>query len=186
MLKYQSMRIFFILFLFLLSNCSSWSSAKKGGCLSPHASYYELETRHFAKKTRNYPTQSPKLLTNPFKPIIFKTLTYEERCEHTKTLIKALKDPNTSQMYYWKKIDNSTEGSIKILMDVPAFSNTKGIGNGLCRVYISKIRIKKKVKSKKFRACNYKHSWGPHDRFGYIIEPHITLNQWRIFENKYF
>ena len=180
------MKYLLFIFLLVLSNCSSWTSAKTKGCLSPHANYYELETKHFANKTRNYPNQSPKLLTNPFKSIMFKSLDHDERCEHTKTLIKALNDPNISQMYYWKRLDNSSEGSIEILMDVPSFSNTKGIGNQLCRVYLSKIRINKKVKSKKFRACNYKHSWGPHDRFGYIIEPHVVLNQWRIFENKYF
>ncbi len=180
------MKYLFFIFLLLLSNCSSWNSAKKNGCLSPHANYYELETKHFANKTRNYPSQSPKLLTNPLKSIVLKNLTYEERCEHTKTLIKALNDPNISQMYYWKKLDNSAEGSIEILIDVPSFSNTKEIGNDLCRVYLSKIRIKKKLKSKKFRACNYIYSWGPHDSFGYIIEPHVILDQWRIFEDKYF
>ena len=180
------MRYLFFIFLLFLSNCSSWSSAKTKGCLSPHANYYELETKHYANKTRNYPNQSPQLLINPFKSIVFKNLDHEERCEHTRTLVKALSDPSISQMYYWKRLDNSTEGSIEVLMDVPSYSNTKGIGNGLCRVYLSKIRIKKKVKSKKFRACNYKHSWGPHDSFGYIIEPHVVLNQWRIFEDKYF
>ncbi len=180
------MKYFFLIFLLLLNNCSNWSSAKKKGCLSPHANYYELETIHFANKTRNYPNQSPQLLINPFKSIVFKNLAYDERCEHTKILIKALNDPNINQIFYWQKIDNSSEGSIEILKDVPSFSNTKGIGNALCRVYLSKIRIKKREKSKSFRACNYKHSWGPHDKFGYIIEPHIILNQWRIYENKYF
>lgn len=180
------MKYVFLIFLLLLSNCSSWNSAKKDGCLSPHANYYELETRHFANKTRNYSNQSPNLLLNPLKSIVFKNLTYEERCEHTKILIKALNDPNIYRTYYWKKLDDISEGSVEILMDVPSFSNTKGIGNGLCRVYLSKIRIKKKLRSKKFRACNYTHSWGPHDRFGYIIEPHVILYQWRIFENKYF
>jgi len=180
------MRMFLILFLLLLSNCSSWSSAKKNGCISPHANYYELETRHFANKTRNYPNQSPNLIINPVKSLLFKKLTFEERCEHTKTLVKALNDPNISQIYYWKKLDNRSEGSVEVLMDVPSFSNIKGIGDSLCRVYLSKIRIKKKVKLKKFRACNYKHSWGPHDSYGYIIEPHVVLNQWRIFEDKYF
>ena len=79
----------FLIFLLFLNNCSSWNSAKKNGCLSVHANYYELETLHFANKTRNYPNQSPKLLYNPFKSIVFKNLTYEERCEHTKTLVKA-------------------------------------------------------------------------------------------------
>ena len=180
------MKYLFLIFFLFLNNCSSWISAKKNGCLSPHANYYELETMHFANKTRNYPNQSPKLLYNPFKSIVFKNLTYEERCEHTKILIKALNNQNINQIFYWQKLDNSSEGSIEILMDVPSYSNIKGIGNGLCRVYLSKIRIKKKEKSKTFRACNYKHSWGPHDRFGYIIEPHVILYQWRIFENKYF
>tara|TARA_B100001964_G_C14075741_1_gene527895 strand:- start:421 stop:783 length:363 start_codon:yes stop_codon:yes gene_type:complete len=117
---------------------------QKKGCLRPHANYYELETIHFANKTRNYPNQSPNLLLNPFKSIVFKNLTYDERCEHTKILIKALNSPNINQIYYWQKLDNSTEGSVEILMNVPSFSNIKGVGNGLCRVYLSKIRIKKK------------------------------------------
>ena len=101
-------------------------------------------------------------------------------------MLKALKNSNINQIFYWQKLDSSSEGSIEILMNVPSFSNIKGVGNGLCRVYLSKIRIKKTKKSKTFRACNYKPSWGPHDRFGHIIEPHVILYQWRIYENKYF
>lgn len=180
------MKYFFILFLLILTNCSSWNTAKKKGCLSPHANYYELETLHYAKKTRNYSTQSPLLITKPFKSLIFKTLSYEDRCEHTKTLIMALNNSNTFKIFKWNNSKNLTEGKIQILIDKPTFRNTKGIGSELCRIYISKIKIKKKEKTKKFRACNYKPTWGPHDRYGYIIQPHIILYQWRIFEDKYF
>ncbi len=44
------MRFFFLVFLLILTSCSSWSTAKKKGCLSPHANYYELESIHYAKK----------------------------------------------------------------------------------------------------------------------------------------
>lgn len=180
------MRFFFLVFLLILTSCSSWSTAKKKGCLSPHANYYELESIHYAKKTRNYSTQSPLILIKPLQVIVSKKLTYDDRCKHTKTLVMALDDPITFKSYKWQNLQNSTEGEIKILMDKPSFTNFKGIGSDLCRVYISKIKIKKKENIKKFRACNYKHSWGPHDRYGHIIQPHIILYKWRIFEDKYF
>ena len=53
-------------------------------------------------------------------------------------------------MYYWKRLDDSSEGSVEILMDVPSFLE---IGNELCRVYLNKIRINKKVKSKNSELC---------------------------------
>ena len=180
------MKYLFLIFLLILTNCSSWNIAKKKGCLSPHANYYELETLHYAKKTRNYSTQSPLLLIKPLQSLLSKKLSYEDRCEHTKTLIMALDDPMTFKRFKWSNYKNSTQGEIMILLNKPSFRNFKGIGNELCRVYTSKIKIKKKEKTKKFRACNYKHTWGPHDRYGYIIQPHTILYQWRIFEDKYF
>ena len=181
-----NMRYLILISLFLLTNCANWTAAKKNGCLSPHANYFELETMHYAKKTRNYSYQSPLILIKPLKPLISKSLTYEDRCEHTKTLLKALDEPSVFKTFTWKNSKNSTEGKIQILMDKPSFSNTKGIGGQLCRVYLSRIKIKKKENIKKFRACNYKHSWGPHDRYGHIIQPHIILYKWIIFEDKYF
>ena len=180
------MRYLFLVFLLILTSCSSWNTAKKKGCLSPHANYYELETIHYAQKTRNYSTQSPLLLIKPLQVLVSKKLSYDDRCEHTKILVKALNDPITFKSFKWQNSKNFTEGEIKILMDIPSYTNSKGIGSDLCRVYISKIKIKKKEKIKKFRACNYKHTWGPHDRYGYIIQPHIIFYQWRIFEDKYF
>ncbi len=180
------MKYIFLVLLLILTNCSSLNNAKKTGCLSPHANYYELESLHYAKKTRNYSTQSPLILIKPFQSLVSKKLSLDDRCEHTKILIIALNDPATFKIFKWKSNKNFTEGEIKILMDKPSFRNSKGIGSELCRIYISKIKIKKKENIKKFRACNYKHTWGPHDRYGYIIQPHIILNQWRIFEDKYF
>jgi len=180
------MRYLFLVFLLILTSCSSWNTAKKKGCLSPHANYYELETIHYAKKTRNYSTQSPLLLIKPLQVLVSKKLSYDDRCEHTKILVMALNDPITFKSFKWQNSKNSNEGEIKILMDKPSYTNSKGIGSELCRVYISKIKIKKKEKTKKFRACNYEHTWGPHDRYGHIIQPHIILYQWRIFEDKYF
>ena len=63
------MKYLFLIFLLILTNCSSWNIAKKKGCLSPHANYYELETLHYAKKTRNYSTQSPLLLIKPLQSL---------------------------------------------------------------------------------------------------------------------
>ena len=60
----------------------------------------------------------------------------------------ALNDPITFKSFKWQNSQNSTEGEIKILMDKPSYTNSKGIGSDLCRVYISKIKIKKKKKTK--------------------------------------
>ena len=149
------MKYLFLIFLLILTNCSSWDTAKKKGCLSPHANYYELETLHYVKKTRNHSTQSPLLLVKPLQALVSKKLSYEDRCEHTKTLIMALNDPITFKSFKWQNSQNFNEGEIKILMDKPSFRNSKGIGSELCRLYVSKIKIKKKEKIKKFRACNY-------------------------------
>ena len=142
------MRYLFLVFLLLLTSCSSWNTAKNKGCLSPHANYYELEAIHYAKKTRNYSTQSPLLLIKPLQVLVSKKLSYDDRCEHTKILVMALNDPITFKSFKWQNYKNSNKGEIKILMDKPSYTNSKGIGSELCRVYISKIKLKKKKKQK--------------------------------------
>ncbi len=98
------MKYLFLVFLLILTNCSSLNNAKKTGCLSPHANYYELETLHYAKKTRNYSTQSPLLLIKPLQVLVSKKLSYDDRCEHTKILVKALNDPIIFKSFKWKII----------------------------------------------------------------------------------
>ena len=102
------MRYLFLVFLLLLTSCSSWNTAKNKGCLSPHANYYELEAIHYAKKTRNYSTQSPLLLIKPLQVLVSKKLSYDDRCEHTKILVMALNDPITFKSFK-KFVMNSTE-----------------------------------------------------------------------------
>ena len=65
----------------------------------------------------------------------------------------ALNNPNTFKIFKWHNSKNLTEGKIQILIDKPAFRNTKGIGSELCKFYKRKIKIKKKEKIKKNKIC---------------------------------
>ena len=102
---------------------------------------------------------------------------------HSIKLLEALEDSKDYKTYEWKNEKRQTAGKIKILKTIPYRSN---YGNQVCRNYISFIEIEKKIRSYNFKACNYKFTWGPHDRYGYTIQPLVIFSGWRIYDLKYF
>jgi|TARA_E500000178_G_scaffold282060_1_gene282526 hypothetical protein len=115
--------------------------------------------------------------------MFIKELHIEDRCMHSIKLLEALEDSKDYKTYEWKNEKRQTAGKIKILKTIPYRSN---YGNQVCRNYISFIEIEKKIRSYNFKACNYKFSWGPHDRYGYTIQPLVIFSGWRIYDLKYF
>lgn len=170
-------------FIFLVSCATNFHKAKKNNCLSPAANFYTLDALHYIDKTRNYRYHSGLGVFKAGKSMFIKELKIEDRCMHSMKLLEALQDPNDYKNYEWNNKNNNTAGKIKILKTTPYRS---GYGNKVCRDYISFIEIEKKIRNYNFKACNYKFAWGPHDRFGYQIQPLVIFSGWRIYDQKYF
>lgn len=176
--------LFFIFCLLILASCATnFHQAKKNNCLSPAANFYTLDALHYIDKTRYYRYHSGLGIFKAGKSMFIKELHIEDRCMHSIKLLEALEDSKDYKTYEWKNEKRQTAGKIKILKTIPYRSN---YGNQVCRNYISFIEIEKKIRSYNFKACNYKFSWGPHDRYGYTIQPLVIFSGWRIYDLKYF
>jgi len=176
---------FTLVFLFFfLSNCTNtrtfWA-AKEYKCLAPAANYYTLHALWYNKwKKYNYHSKHGGLGIYKFlKGDFVKQIKINDRCEHTKQLLLALKNPRDLQVYKWENPDEQTKGRIKMLITKPMGRALRGQAPQVCREYISFIQIKNKVQSRNFIACNYKFFFNP-------PLPLVKINEWSFYEPKSF
>ncbi len=173
--------VFLLIFLSNCTNSRTFWAAQEYKCLAPAANYYTLHALWYNKwKKQNYHSTYTGLGIYKFlKHDFVKQIKINDRCEHTKQLLLALKNPNDLQIYQWENEDEQTKGRIKMLITKPMGRVLRGQETKVCREYITYIQLKNKMQSRNFIACNYNFSFNPPLAL-------VKIGEWSFYEPKNF
>lgn len=173
-----------ICFVFLLNSClitgetSSLRESHKYACLAPSVNYRSLDALHSTKIhlvawAKKYAAQA-----------VSSEFSIEDKCLHTKTLIRALYTLHDGESLKWSNDKNKTKGIIKILNTYHAGLSSSFAG---CRIYSSRLINDNTYWDYKFLACSHTLGWGVFDDSrGFPIPAHLVFAGWYFYDYRFF